>query len=46
MQPLARIALSYGVIPPAVALALHRNGAVRPLVLVGASAVIALVKPC
>jgi hypothetical protein len=40
----ARIALSYGVIPPAVAVALHRNGRVRPLLVVGASAVIALVK--
>src|SRR5262249_51968249 len=41
---LARIGVSYGVIPPAAALALHRNGSVRwPLVL-GASAVVALVK--
>ena len=40
----ARIAVSYGVIPPAVAVALRRSGRVRPLVVVGASAVIALVK--
>ncbi len=40
----ARIAVSYGVIPPAVVVALRRNGRVRPLVVVGASAVIALVK--
>jgi hypothetical protein len=41
---LLRIAVSYGVIPPAVAVALHRRGTLGPLVLVTASAVVALVK--
>ena len=40
----ARIAVSYGAIPPAVGLALHRNGAWRLSLLVGASVVIAIVK--
>ncbi len=39
-----RIAVSYGVIPPAVGLALHRNGAWRLPLLLGASALVALVK--
>jgi hypothetical protein len=39
-----RIAVSYGVIPPAVALALHRNRSARLPLVLGASAVIALVK--
>ncbi len=39
-----RIVLSYGVIPLAVAAALHRNGRARPLPILVASAVIALVK--
>ena len=39
-----RIAVSYGVIPLAVALALHRNGSWRLPLVVGASALIAVVK--
>lgn len=41
---LARLAVSYGMIPPAVVLAFHRNGSVRLPLVLGASAVIALVK--
>jgi len=41
---LARIAVSYGVIPIAVATALHRNGDARPGLVLGASAIIAVVK--
>jgi hypothetical protein len=41
---LARIAISYGVIPPAVALALRRNGRARVALVVGASAVVAVLK--
>lgn len=40
----ARIAISYGVIPPATAAALHRNGRARPALIVGASVLIALAK--
>lgn len=40
----ARIAISYGAIPPAVAMALYRNGAARVSLIVGASALIAVVK--
>jgi hypothetical protein len=39
-----RIGLSYAVIPAAVAAALHRNREARPVTIVVASAVIALVK--
>jgi hypothetical protein len=39
-----RIAVSYGVIPPAVAVALYRNGAWRLSLVLGASALIAVVK--
>jgi hypothetical protein len=39
-----RIGVSYGVIPLAVAVALHRNGAARPGLVFGATVVIALVK--
>jgi hypothetical protein len=39
-----RIALSYGVIPPAVTLALYRNGACRLPLVLGASALIGAVK--
>jgi hypothetical protein len=39
-----RIAMSYGVIPPATALALRRNGGARLPLLIGGSVVIALVK--
>jgi len=39
-----RLTVSYGVIPPAVWLALHRNGAARPATVLAASAVVALVK--
>jgi hypothetical protein len=41
---LARIVVSYAVIPLGVALALHRNGSLRLLPLVAASGVLALVK--
>jgi hypothetical protein len=41
---LTRIGVSYGVIPPAVAGALYWNRGLRPGVLLGASAVIGLVK--
>jgi hypothetical protein len=41
---LTRIAVSYGIIPPAVAAALYRNRGFRPALLLGASTVIALVK--
>lgn len=41
---LARIAMSYGVIPPAVAFALRHNGSARLPLILGASVVIALVK--
>jgi hypothetical protein len=40
----ARLAVSYGVIPPAVGVALYRNGSWRLPLIVGASAVIAVVK--
>jgi hypothetical protein len=40
----ARITVSYGAIPIAVAVALHRNGKARPLTIVVASAVVALLK--
>ena len=40
----ARIAVSYGVIPLAVAVALRRNGAWRPSLWLGASALVATVK--
>jgi hypothetical protein len=39
-----RLAVSYGVIPPAVVLALGRNGSIDLARVLGASAVIALVK--
>jgi hypothetical protein len=39
-----RIAVSYGIIPPAVAVALRRNRSARLSLVLGASAVIALVK--
>lgn len=39
-----RIAVSYAVIPPAVAAALYGNGKARVLVIVAASAVIAMIK--
>ena len=41
---LVRITTSYGVIPFAVAAALHKNGELRPAPLVGATIVVALVK--
>src|SRR5262245_35444012 len=41
---LLRIAVSYGAIPPATALALARNGTLRLALVAGASVVIALVK--
>jgi hypothetical protein len=41
---LLRIGISYGVIPPAVALALWRNRRLRVGLLLGASAVLALIK--
>jgi hypothetical protein len=40
----ARLAVSYGVIPPLAAVALRRNGALAPASLLGATLVIALVK--
>jgi hypothetical protein len=40
----ARIAVSYGAIPIGVAVALRANGTLRPTLLVGGSAVIALLK--
>jgi hypothetical protein len=39
-----RITVSYLAIPPAVALALHRNGKLRLVILVVASAVLSLLK--
>ena len=39
-----RIAVSYGVIPAGVAAALYRNGSVRPLLVLAASGVLALLK--
>jgi hypothetical protein len=39
-----RIGVSYGIIPPAVALALRRNGTATTALVLGASAIIALVK--
>ena len=41
---LARIAVSYGAIPVGVALALRANGTLRPALVVGGSAMIALLK--
>ena len=41
---LTRIAVSYGVIPPATAIALHRNHNARLPLLAGATVVIALLK--
>ena len=41
---LPRVAVSYAVIPAAVAVVLHRTGELRPARLVAASAVLALVK--
>jgi hypothetical protein len=41
---LTRITVSYGVIPPAVVVALRRNGSARPGLVLGASAAISLVK--
>ena len=40
----ARIASSYGIIPIGVVVALRRAGTIRPALVVGATAVIALVK--
>jgi hypothetical protein len=39
-----RITVSYGAIPLAVAVALARNGKARPLLVIAASAVLALIK--
>jgi hypothetical protein len=40
----ARIAVSYGIIPVAAGIALHRNHVARPGLVLGATVVIALVK--